>query len=84
MSAATLPWLVTLDGLPVSDMTQDVTALIAHFTMRNGPHVAQRSTLIGFACGESPAVWGAPEGRAGITRNGRVPSPARVVQRCTA
>ena len=33
-----------LDGLPSGDMTQDVTALIAHLAMRNGPHVAQRST----------------------------------------
>ncbi len=33
-----------LDGLPIGDMTQDVTALIAHLTMRDGPHVAQRST----------------------------------------
>jgi hypothetical protein len=34
-----------LDGLPVGDMTQDLTALIAHLAMSNGPHVAQRSTL---------------------------------------
>ena len=33
-----------LDGLPIGDMTQDVTTLITHFAMRDGPHVAQRST----------------------------------------
>ena len=33
-----------LDGLPIRDMTQDVAALIAHLAMRDGPHVAQRST----------------------------------------
>jgi hypothetical protein len=33
-----------LDGLPLGDMTQDVTALIAHLTMCDSPHVAQRST----------------------------------------
>lgn len=33
-----------LDGFPIGDMTQDVTALIAHLAMRDGPHVAQRST----------------------------------------
>lgn len=36
-----------LDGLPIGDTTQDVTALIAHLAMRDGPHVARRSTLLG-------------------------------------
>jgi hypothetical protein len=33
-----------LDGLPIGDTTQDVTALIAHLAMCDGSHVAQRST----------------------------------------
>jgi hypothetical protein len=35
-----------LDGLPGGDMAQDLTALIAHLAVRDGPHVAQRSTPI--------------------------------------
>jgi alkanesulfonate monooxygenase SsuD/methylene tetrahydromethanopterin reductase-like flavin-dependent oxidoreductase (luciferase family) len=38
-------------------MTQDVTTLIAHLTMRDGPHVAQRSTLCSTGTSvDSPAV----------------------------
>ena len=54
-----------LDGLPIGDMTQDVTALIAHLAMRDGPHVAQRSTQFRWASRATLDSLVAQQGRPG-------------------